>query len=394
MANILLAARGTSSVSVGRNWVTKLVKRRPEIVAKFARKYDYKRAKCEDRAKTESWFSYLQSTVEQYGILPEDIYNFDETGFATGLIATAKVITRSEMAGKPNLVQPGNREWVTAIECIGTRGVVLPSCIIFKAKVHIGAWYQEPMLPRDWRIKVSENGWTTDEIGLRWLQNIFIPYATKYRLGRCSLLVLDGHGSHLTPQFDKACMDNNIIPICMPPHSSHLLQPLDLSCFAPLKRAYGSFIEQQARLGHAHVDKMDFLEAYCTSHSTTFKESTIQSGFKAAGIHPFAPDEVYSKLTTTLRTPSPMASHHSTSLPSSAIATPHNIRSLKKKASSITKLLEQGLFVPKTPSKRAVRQLVKGCELAMQSSVLLTQEVEELRKSQWKENAKVCQISA
>lgn len=36
------------------------------------------------------------------------IYNFDETGFAMGLVATAKVVTRAKMAGKPFLIQSGN----------------------------------------------------------------------------------------------------------------------------------------------------------------------------------------------------------------------------------------------------------------------------------------------
>jgi hypothetical protein len=38
------------------------------------------------------------------GILDEDVYNFDETGFAMGLIATAKVVTRSEILGRPKLL--------------------------------------------------------------------------------------------------------------------------------------------------------------------------------------------------------------------------------------------------------------------------------------------------
>jgi hypothetical protein len=56
------------------------------------------------------------------GIQREDIYNFDETGFAMRLIATTRVVTRAEMLGKPHLIQPGQREWVTAIECIGLTG--------------------------------------------------------------------------------------------------------------------------------------------------------------------------------------------------------------------------------------------------------------------------------
>ena len=100
-------------------------------------------------------------------------------------------------------------------------GWVLPPCIIFKGSVHIEGWYQESKLPPNWRIEVSPNGWTSDEIGLRWLQKVFIPETNDRMTGSYRLLVLDGHGSHLTPEFDKVCSENNIILICMPPHSSN-----------------------------------------------------------------------------------------------------------------------------------------------------------------------------
>jgi hypothetical protein len=105
----------------------------------------------------------------QHGITLEDIYNFDKTGFVMGLVATAKVVTRAEMLSWPFLIQPGNREWVTSIECINSTGWVLPLYIIFKGKVYIKGWYQDTALPVDWRIEVSENGWMTDQIGLQWL---------------------------------------------------------------------------------------------------------------------------------------------------------------------------------------------------------------------------------
>ena len=73
----------------------------------------------------------------EYGIQPDDIYNFDETGFAMGLCATAKVITGSDRYSRPYLLQPGNREWVTAIESVNAMGWALPSYIIFKAKAYI-----------------------------------------------------------------------------------------------------------------------------------------------------------------------------------------------------------------------------------------------------------------
>jgi hypothetical protein len=58
--------------------------------------------------------------MEKYRILSEDIYNFDEIGFLMGIIATIRVITRSEKNLCPKLIQPGNRGWVTVIKGINT----------------------------------------------------------------------------------------------------------------------------------------------------------------------------------------------------------------------------------------------------------------------------------
>ena len=60
--------------------------------------------------------------------------NVQETGFAMGLTATAKVITRAEYYSRRSLLQPGNREWVTAIECTNASGWALPPCVILKAR--------------------------------------------------------------------------------------------------------------------------------------------------------------------------------------------------------------------------------------------------------------------
>jgi hypothetical protein len=110
--------------------------------------------------------------------------------------------------------------------------------IILKGKTHISSWYLDS-LPSDWTIAVSDNGWTTDQLGLAWLTDVFHPHTKDYTKGVYRLLILDGHGSHVMPEFDLFCKDHCIITLCMPPHSSHLLQPLDISCFAGLKRSYG-----------------------------------------------------------------------------------------------------------------------------------------------------------
>lgn len=81
-----------------------------------------------------------------------------------------RALLQSDCTGKPFLVQPGNREWVTSIECINAAGWALPPFPILKGKAHIEAWYGGGKLPPDWRLHVSPNGWTTNEIGLIWLR--------------------------------------------------------------------------------------------------------------------------------------------------------------------------------------------------------------------------------
>lgn len=90
MANLLLSERGEGPV--GENWVRKFVGRHDEIKAKYSRRYDYQRAKCDDPQTIQTWYDRIASTKQKWGILDEDIYNFDETGFQMGVIATARVL--------------------------------------------------------------------------------------------------------------------------------------------------------------------------------------------------------------------------------------------------------------------------------------------------------------
>jgi hypothetical protein len=96
----------------------------------------------------------------------------------------------------------GFADYNTSIECISSTRYALPPCIIFKRKVYIQGWYEDPNIPHDWRFEISKNGWMNDEIGLRWLQKLFILATASRTVGKYQLLILDGHGSHLTPEFD------------------------------------------------------------------------------------------------------------------------------------------------------------------------------------------------
>ena len=85
MANLLLQKQTATDVSLTRQvsmkWPYNFVQRHDSLRTRYNRKYDYKRALCEDLAVIRDWFRLVQNTVAKYGIQDEDIYNFDETGF-------------------------------------------------------------------------------------------------------------------------------------------------------------------------------------------------------------------------------------------------------------------------------------------------------------------------
>jgi hypothetical protein len=99
-----------------------------------------------------------------------------------------------------------------------------------KGHVHISAWYEKTNIPYDWKLSVSENGWTNNALGLEWLKH-FNAHTRARQKGSYRLLILDGHKSHLN-------QENRILTLCMSPRSSHILQPLDVVCFSPLKLKY------------------------------------------------------------------------------------------------------------------------------------------------------------
>ena len=166
-----------------------------------------------------------------------------------GLCSTSKVITAVERSERPRRVIQGNHEWVTIIECISSKGVHIPPVVILKANEHRAAWYQEPNLPLNWRPSNSAKVWTTDKIGLKWLKEVFDPFSKLYSTSAKWLLILDGHSRYQTAKFDDFCQENAIIYHCMPPHTYHLLQPLDVGVFGPLKGAYGKLVGEMMVAG-------------------------------------------------------------------------------------------------------------------------------------------------
>ncbi|KAG6997271.1 hypothetical protein FocnCong_v015272 [Fusarium oxysporum f. sp. conglutinans] len=375
MANSLLADRDASPV--GKRWAHNFVKRQPELKTRLFRKYDYQRAKCEDLSIIRGWFRLVQNTIAKYGIRSDDIWNFDETGFMMGAIMAGMVVTGSERQGKPKSVQPGNREWITVIQAINAEGQSIAPFIIGAGQYHLANWYRECNLPGDWVIATSQNGWTNNQLGLKWLKH-FDRSTTNRSTGPYRLLILDGHESHHSADFERYCEENKIITLCMPAHTSHLLQPLDVGCFGPLKKAYGREIEYLIRCSITHISKTEFFPAFYAAFKATFTKSNIQGGFKGAGLAPFDPENVISKLDVQLRTPTPPGEAAEPSTPWVS-KTPKTAIEAQSQSEYLEKRIKRHKSSSPESIIEALKSNTKATKAVMHEVTLLRAEVRNLR---------------
>ncbi|ELQ41143.1 hypothetical protein OOU_Y34scaffold00300g4 [Pyricularia oryzae Y34] len=296
-----------------------------------------------------------------------------------GQICGHMVVTGSERRGKSKKIQPGNREWATAICCISSDGYDVPPYIIVKGVYHLANWYTEGGLPDMWRLKPTANGWTDNETGLDWLQH-FDKHTKSRTKGAYRMLVLDGHGSHQSPELEGYCKNNNIIPICLPAHSSHLTQPLDVGVFGVLKRAYGQEINNFIRAHINNISKVEFFLAFVAAYEVSMTKDNMAGGFRGAGLVPYNPEAVISKLDIKIRTPSPKEPTFPTT-ESWVSQTPHNPTEAICQSTLVKTRISRHQNSSPSPIFEAVKQLAKGLESIAHRTTLLEAENRSLRKA-------------
>ncbi|KZT53462.1 CENP-B protein [Calocera cornea HHB12733] len=109
-----------------------------------------------------------------YGVQPGNFYNFDETGFAMGVIRAAVIIAGVDRSAKPKAIQAGNREWVMAICCIAADGFVVLPFLCMVRHNHLATWYVDGSILPTWVVAPTNKGWTDNATGLAWLQHFNI----------------------------------------------------------------------------------------------------------------------------------------------------------------------------------------------------------------------------
>lgn len=281
----------------GKNWASRWLKKYSDtVISQYSTGMDSDRKRADKAYKYALYFEHIGRKIKQYNLSPGQIYNMDEKGFMLGILSKEpRIFSKSayEQGIYKQFLQDGSREWITTIACICANGTALSPALIYAAKSGNlqDSWLQDFETTHTCYFGASETGWTNNEFGLAWLQHVF-DKETKAQASRgWRLLILDGHGSHVNMKFVDYCDKNRILLALFPAHSTHNLQPLDVSLFSPLAKAYSKELSKflYESYGLSRVTKRDFFRLFYTSWQQAFIPENIFSGFKNTGLSPFDP---------------------------------------------------------------------------------------------------------
>jgi hypothetical protein len=93
------------------------------------------------------------------------------------------------------------------------------------------------------------------------------------------MLIINGHKSHCSVDFQNYYKEKKIIVLYIPVYLLHLLQPLDITCFLPLKYMYSDGILALARNYVHYISKETFLLAFKAAYKQIFTKDNTYAGF-------------------------------------------------------------------------------------------------------------------
>lgn len=117
----------------------------------------------------------------------------------------------------------GDKSQITDLACTNAAGFAMPRFVIFGLNP---AWTVGEVPGTMYGL--TEKGWIDTSTFEAWFIGHFLVYAPT---ARPLLLLLDGHSSHYGPAAIRMASELDVIIFCLPPNTTHLLQPLDRSAF-------------------------------------------------------------------------------------------------------------------------------------------------------------------
>lgn len=240
----------------------------------------------------ETFAEYFENLKEVIADVPAcNILNYDETNLGDDPGAEKLIFKRGKKYPERIMnYTKGN----TSIMFSGTAtGELLPVYVVYKS---VNLWQSWTNCgPKKARYNRSKSGWFDAVCFDDWFQTVVVPWAKK-KDGK-KVVIGDNLSSHFSTDVIKLCEEHNISFVCLVPNSTHLSQPLDVAFYGPLKRKWRKIIKNWILKNPSKTTlPKDEFPKLLKELLEVLNCDNLISGFKAAGIHPFCPEELYKKL--------------------------------------------------------------------------------------------------
>lgn len=268
----------------GLDWVAGFRNRHPEISLRKPEQTSAARAQAFNKHNVTKFFSILTDVQENHFHPAHRIFNVDETGLVTVQSKSSKILALKGRRQVGALTSAERGQLSTFVVCMSAGGNFIPPFVIFprrrmKAELQDGA-------PPGTMIACHPSGWMQSDIFLQWFDH-FLAHA-KPSVADPVLLILDGHSTHSKNlAFIEKARENHTTVVCLPPHCSHKMQPLDVSFMGPFNTFYVQAVEKYLKNNPGRVvSQFQVSRLLGEAFLKAATPATAINGFRKCGIVP------------------------------------------------------------------------------------------------------------